>query len=85
MIFVNIGGIEDGADVILVHTTTGKEDDAACCYLLEFCKKSYTFYSLGLLTRCENAVATQGNDIFQSLLRIGCTVECTMEGYAHRF
>ena len=41
-------------------------------------------YSLWLLTRWKDAVATQGDDIFQSLLRIGCTVECTMEGYAHR-
>ena len=82
---MDTGSIEDGADVILVHTTAGKEDDAACCYLLEFCKKSYTFYSLWLLTRCKDAVATQGDDVFQGFLRVGCAVEGTMEGNAHRF
>ncbi len=84
VILVDTGGIEDGADVILVYATSGKEDDASSCCLLEFWKKRYTFYSLWLLTRCKDAVATQGDDIFQSLLRIGCTVEGTMEGNAHR-
>ena len=85
MVFVNACSIEYLSDVFLVDATTCQELDRRqgifFQFLFQLGKQADTIYCLRLLTRSQDSVASQRNNIFKGFHGICSTVESTVEGY----
>ena len=69
--------------VLLVHAAASENDDAAGSKLMQLGEQRCTFERCGLLTRCQDAVDTELNELFECAARIVAAVEGAVERDGH--